>query len=95
MTNRILVGIDKARALIALKNLPPEQTAELAKNLDMGMAEYARFQELKSGLVGVRLNLDEANTIYGFLGNTVEHFNKQPLAVKWVLTEFLAILLKR
>jgi len=93
--NRIRVGIDRANEMIAKKNLSPEKITEHSKLMDMDFMEYVRFQELKSGLVGVKLNLDEANTVYGFLGNTVEHFNRQPLAVKWVLTEFFALLLKR
>ena len=94
MTNRILIGIDRARAAIAKKNLSPEKTAELSKSMDMEFADYATFQTRKSAAVGTKLTLDEAQTVYGFLGNTVEHFNKQPLAVKWVLTEVFASLLR-
>lgn len=93
--NRILVGIDRANAIIKQKNLSSERLAELSKNMNMELDEYCRFQTLKSAAVGSKLTLDEAQTIYGFLGNTPEHFNNQPIAVKWVLTEVFASLLKR
>lgn len=93
--NRILVGIDRANAAIEKKNLSPEKLASTSKAMDMQLDEYCRFQTLKSAAVGTKLTLDEAQTIYGFLGNTPEQFNQQPLAVKWVLTEVFASLLKR
>lgn len=93
--NRILNGIAKANAAIAAKALTPEKIATMTKQMDMELDEYCRFQTLKSAAMGTKLTLDEAQTIYGFLGNTPEHFNQQPLAVKWVLTEVFASLLKR
>jgi len=94
--NRILLAIQRANNAIANKNLSPERLADLSKKLDMALDEYCRFQTLKSlASQDGRLTLDEAQTIYGFLGNTVEHFNQQPVAVKWVLTEAFASLLKR
>jgi hypothetical protein len=93
--NRIINGIAKANTVIAAKNLPADKLAAMSKNMDMEVSEYCRFQTLKSAAVGTKLTLDEANTIYGFLGNTPEHFNGQPIAVKWVLTEVFASLLKR
>jgi len=93
--NRILNGIAKANAAIAAKALSPEKLATMAKSMDMAHDEYCRFQTLKSAAVGTKLTLDEAQTVYGFLGNTPEHFNEQPIAVKWVLTEVFASLLKR
>jgi hypothetical protein len=93
--NRILNGIERATAQIAKKGLSPEKTAEVSKNMDMAFDEYCRFQTLKSAAVGGKLTLDEANTIYGFLGNTPEHFNQQPLPVKWVLTEVFVALLNQ
>lgn len=93
--NRILIAIDKANAAIKDKNLSPEKLAALSKNMDMALDEYCRFQTLKSAAVGGKLTLDEAQTIYAFLGTTLDHFNAQPVAVKWVLTEVFASLLKR
>ena len=94
--NRILNGIAKANAAIAAKALSPEKLATMAKSMDMAHDEYCRFQTLKSlASQDGRLTLDEAQTVYGFLGNTPNHFNEQPIAVKWVLTEVFASLLKR
>jgi hypothetical protein len=94
--NRIIAGIDRATAAIAAKKLSPEKTAEVSKKMDMALDEYCRFQTLKSlASTNGKLTLDEAQTVYGYLGNTPEHFNGQPLAVKWVLTEVFASLLKR
>jgi len=92
--NRILNAIDKAIAAIQSKNLPPEKLTSMSKSLDMEFSKYCRFQTLKSNASGSTLTLDEANTIYGFLGNTPEHFNNQPIHVKWVLTEVFATLIK-
>lgn len=94
--NRILIGIERAQVQIASKNLSPERLAEISKKMDMELGEYCRFQTLKSvASQDGRLTLDEAQTIYGFLGNTPQTFNEQPLPVKWVLTEVFASLLKR
>ena len=93
--NRILTGIDRAQAAINAKNLSPEKLAETSKAMDMDIAEYCRFQTLKSlASQDGRLSLDEAQTVYGFLGNTPEHFNSQSLAAKYVLTQVFASLLK-
>jgi len=91
--NKIILAIEKADKAIAAKNLPQTQLAELSKSLDMALDEYCCFQTLKSNAVGGQLTLDEANTIYGYLGNIPEHFNRQPLAVKWTLTEVFRVLL--
>ena len=93
--NRIISGIEKAKTAIAAKNLSEQRLAELHKAMDMEFSEYCRFQTLKSAAMGTKLNLEEAQTIYVYLGNTPEHFNQQPLPVKWVLTEVFASLLKR
>ena len=92
--NRVTRGIARAMAVIATKNLSEAKLAELSKGLDMTFEEYCKFQTEKSvaGLDG-RLTLDEAQTVYGYLGETLEHFNGQPLAVKWVLNELLAKIL--
>jgi hypothetical protein len=41
------------------------------------------------------LSLDEAQTVYMYLGESVDTFNKQPLEVKIVLTQLFQELLKR
>lgn len=94
--NRILVGIDRAKASIAEKGHSPEKLAEYGKKLDMPLDEYVAFQNLKStAVLSGKLTLEESMTVYGFLGNTPEHFNQQPVEVKWVLTEVFAKLLAR
>lgn len=95
MSNRIISGIAKASTIIASKNLAQSKLNEMSKSLDMPIDEYCRFQTLKSAYIGTRLTQDEAQSIYGFLGTSNDHFNQQPLAVKWVLTEMFQLLLKR
>jgi len=91
--NRIIVGIDRAKAQIANKGLAPEKLTELHKALDMDMEEYCTFQTLKSAATGSTLTLEEAQTIYAHLGNVPEHFNAQPLEVKITLTSVYSSLL--
>jgi methyl coenzyme M reductase gamma subunit len=91
--NRILAGVTNARQMIESKGLDLAKLVTLAQTLDMEFTEYARFQELKSSMMGDVLTLEEANTIYGYLGNTVEHFNRQPLEVKIVMTQIFKDLL--
>ena len=68
--------------------------AGMAKQMDMAFDEYCSFQNLKSiASTTGRLTLEEAMTIYGYLGNTPEHFNAQPLAVKYCLTNVFSSLL--
>jgi len=94
--NRITLGIEKATAAIAKKGLSPDKLAEVSQKMNMEIGDFCHFQTLKSiASQDGRLTLDEAMTIYGFLGNTLEHFNGQPLPVKYVLTEVFASLLKR
>jgi hypothetical protein len=71
-----------------------EQITKLHKSLDMALDEYVAFQELKSlASVSNKLTLDEAQTVYGYLGNSPEHFNTQPIYVKVVLTKIYSELL--
>ena len=93
--NRISSALAKAKATVENKNLSPEIVKEMSKNLDMDVEEYCRLQELKSiASLDGRLTLEEAQHAYQLLGNTLEHFNGQPLHVKWVLTEVLVELLE-
>lgn len=92
--NRILSWIERAKTAIQAKALPPEKLAELHKGLDMPVDEYCHFQTLKSAAVGTKLTLDEAQTIYDLLGNTPEHFNRQPLEIKYALTKVFSELIK-
>lgn len=72
------------------------QVEKLHKELDMDMHEYCRFQELKSlAFAEGKLSLEEAETIYGFLGTVPEDFNKHSVGVKATLTQIFSELLGR
>lgn len=98
--NRVTTAIGNSRARLEKRLTEglttPEKVQQLHHELDMQPGEYCRFQELKSHaqLEGT-LTLEEAQTIYGFLGNTPEHFNRQPVEVKSVLTMIFGELLQR
>ena len=68
---------------------------DLSRNLNMDVGEYCRFQQLKSlAFAGGKMMLEEAQTIYVYLGESVETFNVQPVAVKAVLTKVFEELLE-
>jgi hypothetical protein len=76
--------------------LPKNKLVQRLSKQVMDISEYVKFQELKSlfcanGL----LSLEEAQTIYGYLGNSVEHFNSQNVIVKSVLTKLFAEMLQK
>jgi hypothetical protein len=96
--NRVLAAIQKTRTQIAerlAKGIVTQQKVDdLNKVLDMDLLEYVKFQELKSfAFASDKLSLDEANTIYGYLGNIPDTFNNQPIEVKSVLTRIFKELL--
>lgn len=65
-------------------------------DLDLGVKEYVRFQELKTLAVADRtLSVEEGMTVYFRLGESPEFFNKQPLFMKLVLSELLQELLEK
>jgi len=96
--NRITIAIEKLEAQIPERikaGLTTQEAVDtLQKNLDMSFEEYFKFQELKSAYTGVFLTLEEAQAVYGYLGNTAEHFNAQSVAVKSVLTQLFMELVK-
>ncbi len=60
----------------------------------MDLAEYAKFQNLKSLAVAQGLlTPEEAQSVYLCLGESVQTFNDQPVHVKSVLTSLFAELL--
>ena len=61
-------AISKANDLITKKNLSPEKLESMSKNMDMDFVEYAKFQELKSGLMGTILSLEAAQFVYNKIG---------------------------
>lgn len=96
--NRIVNAIAKMKIQIEGRITQGLLTAEtLEKNrklMDMAVDEYVAFQNLKSEshLLGI-LTLDEAQTVYGYLGESPETFNRQPAEVKAVLTQLFKELL--
>ena len=96
--NRITIAVAKMTLQIADRIASGKTTAadvELAgTRLDMSTAEHAMFQTRKSAAIGTKLTQDEAQSIYGYLGESVDTFNRQPIAVKHVLTSVFASLIK-
>ena len=91
MSNKIIAAIASRKQQIEKRIADglttAEKVAETCKALDMELDEYCMFQELKSLAVAHNLlTLEEGNTVYGFLGNTPEHFNNQSVEVKATLT---------
>ena len=72
----------------------PDRIEEARKGFDMSLDEWTRFQDLKSEAQQAGLiTLEEANSIYRYLGSLPDSFNDQPVAVKVVLTSFFNELL--
>ncbi len=98
--NRVAITIDKQRIAIAEKLAAGEITQEKIdkahKDCDLTFDEFVRFQELKSlASTDDTLSLEEAQLVYTYLGETPDHFNRQSIEVKAVLTDLFAGLLKR
>ena len=88
--NRITTAIATQRTLIAERLANGSTTQERVnachKLLDMDVEEFCKFQEIKSAAIDTALTLEEANTIYKYLGSGPDHFNKQAVEVKAALT---------
>jgi hypothetical protein len=98
--NRVTSAIARMKDQIAERiNLGLTTAAKvksLHKTLDMDVSEHARFQELKTLAVAEgKLTLEEGQSLYLLLGNSVSVFNKQPVEVKCVLTKIFEELLAR
>ena len=86
--NRIEASIKAMQEkLDSIKNGPTKEEMEKTLNIT-DFKEYESLQTLKS-LVSVSgiLTLEEAESVYNYLGNTMEHFNKQSIATKLILTK--------
>ena len=98
MANRIVDAIEHKKLQIADRIASGQTTQkkvdETCIAFNMDFEEYCKFQELKSGAMGILLTTEEAMTVYGYLGNTQETFNGQPVEVKAVLTQLFAELLR-
>lgn len=94
MKNRITEAIQKCKATIDAKKLSEAKLKSMHKSLDMDFEMYCDFQNRKSiASMDGRLTLDEANTVYRYLGNIPDTFNRQPIEVKYVLYEVYMSLL--
>ena len=57
-----------------------DQLDRLESSCMLECDEYIRFQELKSIHAGSLLSMDEAMTVYGILGESLNHFHSQRLS---------------
>lgn len=97
--NRIAASVRKMEAQIkeriSLMMTTKARVEATGKSLDMGLGEFARFQELKSLAVATgKLTAAEGQYVYALLGETPSVFNGQPVAVKAVLTQLFRELLE-
>ena len=97
-TNRITDAVARMSAQIAERlrtgATTPDAVTRCGESLDMAIDEYCAFQDLKSyAHMAGGLSLEEAQTLYGYLGETPETFNRQPVHVKAVLTQVFQDLL--
>lgn len=98
--NRIVASIARMEKQVAKriddKLTTPEKLVEVHKTLDITIHEFVKFQELKSlACADGRLSLDEAQTVYNYLGTTPSTFNQQAVHVKAVLTQLFQELLNQ
>lgn len=96
VANAIQIAKEAIDAKVTSGEITKEKLREMGLQLDMDLEEYANFQNLKSAMIGANggLTLDEANTIYSYLGEDIDTFNKQPVHVKYALTVFHSELIK-
>ena len=95
--NRIAANIEKTTKLLDRDPVTHSKLKQLDEKKDSCKLDWKlfyAFQEVKSFAFAMGfLSLDEATTIYAVLGNGPEHFNRQPLATRFVLTTTFAELL--
>lgn len=96
--NRVLESVEFVRGTVNSNldngSVTNEQIQSASSKLDMTVEEHARYQNLKNiAMLNGILNLDEAQTVYAYLGTSVDTFNEQPFEVKMALTKLFAQLL--
>lgn len=100
MPNRVTTAIERMQANIQQRLQSGATTkaklAATSRALDItDLREYAYFQEIKTlAATNGKLTLEEAQTIYVYLGNSPSTFNRQSVAVKAVLTQIFTELLQ-
>jgi hypothetical protein len=99
MSDRIETALtamhERINGMLEEGKLTGDKMRELSEGVNMTIEEHGRFQELKSAVMGIHLSKWEAQTLYHRLGNTVDVFNRQPLATKIVLTQIFAELMEK
>jgi hypothetical protein len=79
----------------SFEGLSETKYAEFDRMLNISHAEWTMFHEKKSlAQADGRMDLDNAMWVYNTLGGSVEVFNKQPAAVKYLMTEIFKRLLQ-
>ncbi len=92
-SNRIATAIEKMEK--TLQNAPASLLAELAVELMIEHREYCEWQETKSlAYTMCLINLEEAQTLWEYLGNTEQQFNKNSVAVRIVIAKMMSVLRK-
>lgn len=92
-SNRIATAIAKMEA--TLKNASASLLAELAVEVIVDHREYFEWQETKSLAYSMCLiNLEEAQTLWEYLGQTEQQFNKNSIAVRIVVAKTMSMLRK-
>ena len=75
---------------IASGKITVEAVEKMRLSLDLDLADYCRFQDLKSQAHAMqKLSGNDAQHIYGLLGNTPDAFNKRSAATKYILWNLL------
>lgn len=94
ITSKIFILENSIGEKLANGTITKEQVEKARTDMDMDIQEYCMFQELKSlaQIQGI-LTEEEATSVYYYLGNTVEFFNLQNVAVKTILTKLFSQLL--
>ncbi len=91
--NRIANAIDKMAETIASKGLPEQKLKDFHKALDISFGEFYTFNNVRAMAQACnKISYEESMTAWGYMGS-VDIFNRAPLHVKYVLTQFLKELL--
>lgn len=92
-SNRIATAIEKMEK--TLQSATSSLLAELAATLMIDHREYCEWQETKSlAYTMCLINLEEAQTLWEYLGNTEQQFNKQSLGARLVIAKMMSVLRK-
>ena len=89
-----LAGI-VARTTPLLEPLGDAKLLELSRQLDISFEEHFVWQTKQSELsAGGKINLEDAMFLYEQLGGSATVFNQRPAAVKYVISQFMLVVLK-